>query len=180
MPETVKKDDFVELEYTGVLKDLNAVFDTTSEETAKKEGIHDPKMTYGPVSICIGQGQILQGLDSSLEGLEVGKEHELTLPPEKAFGKKDGKHEPPPKEQPAKITVKEMKERIARAKTADELGNIHSVEMMQDTPRRSVVEAIANRLEELKAAQRETPPHDPQTGEVFDEEPPPQNGEFDW
>ncbi len=91
MVETIKNGDFVELEYTGLLKDLDAVFDTTSEETAKKEGIHDPKMTYGPVSICVGQGQILQGLDASLEGLEIGKEHELTLPPEKAFGKKDGK-----------------------------------------------------------------------------------------
>jgi FKBP-type peptidyl-prolyl cis-trans isomerase SlyD len=48
-------------------------------------------MTYAPVSICIGQGQILQGLDASLEGLEVGKESEITIPPERAFGRKDGK-----------------------------------------------------------------------------------------
>jgi FKBP-type peptidyl-prolyl cis-trans isomerase 2 len=91
MPETVKQGDFVELDYTGVLKELGAVFDTTSEATAKKEGIHDPKMTYGPVSICIGEGQILQGLDASLEGLEIGTEKEITLPPDQAFGKKDGK-----------------------------------------------------------------------------------------
>jgi FKBP-type peptidyl-prolyl cis-trans isomerase 2 len=91
MPETVKKGDFVEINYTGILKDADLVFDTNIEATARKENIFDPKMTYGPVSICIGQGQILQGLDANLEGLEVGKEHEILLPPEQAFGKKDGK-----------------------------------------------------------------------------------------
>jgi FKBP-type peptidyl-prolyl cis-trans isomerase 2 len=48
-------------------------------------------MSYGPVRICIGQSQILPGLDAHLEGLEIGKETELTLPPEHAFGRKDGK-----------------------------------------------------------------------------------------
>ncbi|MBW2964197.1 peptidylprolyl isomerase [Candidatus Woesearchaeota archaeon] len=91
MAETLKKGDFVELDYTGVLKDGNLVFDTTIADLAKKEDIFNPKMAYGPVRICIGQAQILPGLDAHLEGLEVGKESELTLPPEDAFGKKDGK-----------------------------------------------------------------------------------------
>ena len=91
MTGNVRKGDFVELDYTGTLKEANIVFDTTVEAIAKKEGIYDPKMTYGAVSICVGQGQILEGLDASVEGLEIGKEHELTLVPEQAFGKKDGK-----------------------------------------------------------------------------------------
>ncbi|MBU2560970.1 MAG: peptidylprolyl isomerase [Nanoarchaeota archaeon] len=91
MAEKVNKGDFVELDYVGLLKEPNVVFDTNIAAVAKKEGLFDPKMTYGPVSICIGQGQILQGLDASLEGLEIGKEAELLLPPERAFGRKDGK-----------------------------------------------------------------------------------------
>ncbi|MFC1741540.1 FKBP-type peptidyl-prolyl cis-trans isomerase [Nanoarchaeota archaeon] len=91
MAETIKNNDFVELDYTGMLKEGNLVFDTSSEAVARKEGLYDQKMTYGTVSICVGQGQILKGLDANLEGLEVGKEHEITLPPEQAFGKKDGK-----------------------------------------------------------------------------------------
>ena len=91
MSETVKNGDFVEIEYVGKLKEPEVVFDTNIEEIAKKENIFDDKMTYGPIAICIGQGQILKGLDASLEGLEIGKEHELLLPPEKAFGHKDGK-----------------------------------------------------------------------------------------
>jgi FKBP-type peptidyl-prolyl cis-trans isomerase 2 len=89
--ETIKNADFVEIEYVGRLKEPEVVFDTNIEEIAKKEGIFDDKMTYGPIAICIGQGQILKGLDASLEGLEVGKEHELLLSPDKAFGYKDGK-----------------------------------------------------------------------------------------
>lgn len=91
MTENIQKGDFIELDYTGTLKDAEIVFDTTIEAVARKEGIHDPKMTYGTVSICVGQGQILAGLDSNLEGLEIGEEHTINLPPEDAFGKKDGK-----------------------------------------------------------------------------------------
>lgn len=91
MAETLKKGDFVELDYTGILKDGNLVFDTTIAELAKKEDIFNPKMAYGPVRICIGQAQILSGLDAHLEGLEVGKESAITLQPEEAFGRKDGK-----------------------------------------------------------------------------------------
>jgi FKBP-type peptidyl-prolyl cis-trans isomerase 2 len=91
MAETLKKEDFVELDYTGILKDVNMVFDSTIEAVARKEGIFNPKMSYGTVSICIGLGQILPGLDDSLIGLELGREHEITLSPEKAFGRKDGK-----------------------------------------------------------------------------------------
>jgi FKBP-type peptidyl-prolyl cis-trans isomerase 2 len=91
MAEKVKKGDFVELDYTGVLKDGNMVFDTTIADVAKKEDILDPKMTYAPVSICVGQGQILQGLDAHLEGLDIGSEKEILLSPQDAFGKKDAK-----------------------------------------------------------------------------------------
>ncbi|MBW2967022.1 peptidylprolyl isomerase [Candidatus Woesearchaeota archaeon] len=91
MAETVQKGDFVELDYTGAIKDGDIIFDTTIEEVAKKEGLFDDKMTYSPVAICVGQGQILSGLDSSIEGLEIGTEQDVLLPPEKAFGKKDGK-----------------------------------------------------------------------------------------
>ncbi|MBI5398389.1 peptidylprolyl isomerase [Candidatus Woesearchaeota archaeon] len=91
MTTTIKKGDFAEIEYTGHINSPEFVFDTTYPEIARKENIYSEKTLYGPISICIGENQILKGLDDSLENLEVGKEHEITLPPEKAFGKKDGK-----------------------------------------------------------------------------------------
>ena len=90
MSEKIKKGDFVEIEYDGSLKNPEMLFDTTSAEKAKKEGIHSQKMAYGPVTICVGETQLLKGLDESLIDKEIG-DHEITLPPEDAFGKKDAK-----------------------------------------------------------------------------------------
>lgn len=91
MTEKIKKGDFIEIEYTGKLKELDAVFDTTNADVAKKEEIFDPKVTYGPIELCVGEGQLLKGLDDAVVGLEPGTEHTIDLEPEQAFGKKDGK-----------------------------------------------------------------------------------------
>ena len=86
----IKKKDFVEVEYTGTIKDDNAVFDTTDEKLAKKANIHNKEMNYGPLVICVGEQQILVGLDKALEGKEPG-EYKIELKPEDAFGKKSAK-----------------------------------------------------------------------------------------
>ena len=64
------------------------VFDTTNEETAKKEGIHSAQMTYGPVVICVGEKHVIRGIDKELEGKEPGK-YTFDIPQEDAFGKKN-------------------------------------------------------------------------------------------
>jgi len=87
----MKKGDFVELVYTGRIKDLNLVFDTTNEKEAKESNIHDARASYGPVIICIGQGHVIKGLDEQLEGKELGKEYHIELSPEQGFGKKNAK-----------------------------------------------------------------------------------------
>ena len=46
----VKKHDFVEIEYTGRVKEGNAIFDTTEEKVAKENGI-DKNADYSPVII---------------------------------------------------------------------------------------------------------------------------------
>ena len=87
----MKKGDFVELEYTGKVKDMNIVFDTTSEKEAKENNIHDERASYGPVIICIGQKHVIHGLDEELEGKEPGKKYHIELSPEQGFGKKNAK-----------------------------------------------------------------------------------------
>jgi len=83
----IKKKDFVEVEYTGRLKDTQEVFDTTSAEVAKQAKIFSSKAEYKPVVICIGEGHILKSIDEFVEGKDFGK-YQLELPAEKAFGKK--------------------------------------------------------------------------------------------
>ena len=89
MAEIIKKHDFVELEYTGKLKDSGMIFDTTDEGIAKKENIYNKNMIYGALVICVGEAQILKGLDEQLEGKEIGKQITVDISPEQGFGKKD-------------------------------------------------------------------------------------------
>lgn len=85
---TIKEHDFVEIEYTGRIKDTNQIFDLTDEKTAKENHLFNPNAEYGPRTICIGENFIIPGLDKRLIGKDV-KEYEFEIPPEEAFGKKD-------------------------------------------------------------------------------------------
>ena len=89
----IKNRHFIEVEYTAIIKDTNQVFDTTDEETAKSANIYNKNARYKPIIICIGEAQILKGLDESLAGKDFkeNKENEITLSPENAFGKKNPK-----------------------------------------------------------------------------------------
>ncbi|MEK6869592.1 MAG: peptidylprolyl isomerase [Nanoarchaeota archaeon] len=87
--ETVKKRDFVEIEYTGRIKEDNIIFDTTDEKVAKENNLHGHD--FSPAIICIGEEQVLKGIDKNLEGKDVGKEYEFDIKPEDAFGKKNAK-----------------------------------------------------------------------------------------
>ncbi len=86
-----KEHDFIEVDYTGKIKETNQIFDLTNEEQAKKENLYNPKATYGPRIICLGESQILKSLDKFLIDKEVGKQYIIELKPEEGFGKKDPK-----------------------------------------------------------------------------------------
>lgn len=86
----INQNDFIEIGYTGKLKTKGVVFDTTDKAVAEKEGISNPKMTYGSVIVCLGKGHLVSGLDAKLIGKEPGK-YSFDLSPEEAFGKKDAK-----------------------------------------------------------------------------------------
>ncbi len=88
----IKKLDFIELEYTGSTKDDDVIFDTTDEKTARDNDLHNPDMRYGPLVICVGEGQVIKGLDDQLAGKEVGREYTIEVRPEDAFGRKDAKN----------------------------------------------------------------------------------------
>ncbi len=90
MTQTVQLHDFVEIDYTGMLPEGN-VFDTTSSEVAKKHGFHSEKGHYHSTVICVGEKQVLAGLDEQLINKEVGKTYTIKLLAEQAFGKRDVK-----------------------------------------------------------------------------------------
>lgn len=86
----LEKHDFVEIDYTGRLKDTNEVFDTTDLDTARKSGIYNKDAIFGSVVVCLGEGFVLQGLENKLIGKEIG-EYDVELSAEEGFGKKSTK-----------------------------------------------------------------------------------------
>ena len=83
----LKKGDFIELDYTGRIKDDKVVFDTTLEQTAKDSNIYNSKFKYKPAIICLGEKHLIKGLDDALMGKKPGK-YTFEIKAENAFGKK--------------------------------------------------------------------------------------------
>ena len=87
----LKIKEFIEIEYTGKIKEDNIIFDTTDEKLAKENNIYNKNVSYGPIVICLGENQLLKGLEEQLIDKETEKEYTIELEAEKAFGKKDPK-----------------------------------------------------------------------------------------
>jgi len=84
-----QKGDFIIIDYVGKVKETGEVFDTTIEETAKKERLYKEGEIYEPKLIVIGEGWVLKALDESLVTMEIDKASSVEIPPEKAFGARD-------------------------------------------------------------------------------------------
>ncbi|MFA7708321.1 MAG: peptidylprolyl isomerase [Candidatus Pacearchaeota archaeon] len=82
----IKKNDFIEIEFTG--KSNNEIFDTTNPEEAKSIGLD---VDVKPTIVSVGNEMLLKGLDEALEGKEIDKKYSVHLAPNKAFGKRDSK-----------------------------------------------------------------------------------------
>lgn len=78
----VNKGDMVLLELEGRDKDGN-VFDSTSGEAAKR--LHGKE---GPLLLSFGYDRIIPGLFDAISRMGKGESRELSLPPDKAFGKR--------------------------------------------------------------------------------------------
>ena len=85
----LQKGEFILIDYVAKVKETNEVFDTTSEETAKKEHLYKEGEIYEPKLVVIGEGWVLKALDESLTTMEVGKPASVEISPEKAFGERD-------------------------------------------------------------------------------------------
>ncbi|OIO41483.1 hypothetical protein CO154_02180 [Candidatus Pacearchaeota archaeon CG_4_9_14_3_um_filter_31_7] len=87
MAETVKKNDFIEINFTGKIKD-GKIFDTTVKEMAEKEKL-ESQHKFEPFRLCVGQEMIISGVDSSFIGKKANEEYNIEVSPEKGFGKRN-------------------------------------------------------------------------------------------
>jgi FKBP-type peptidyl-prolyl cis-trans isomerase 2 len=86
----MQKGDFIRINYIGRI-DSGEIFDLTEEETAKKEKVYNPNITYGPVPIIVGAGFLVPGLEKALLEMSVGEKKKIDIKPEDGFGQRDAK-----------------------------------------------------------------------------------------
>jgi len=84
----MQKGDFVYISYVGRIKESGEIFDVTSEEIARKEGVYNPEIKYGDVPVIVGAGFVIPGLDEELEKMNVGEKKIVEIEPKKAFGER--------------------------------------------------------------------------------------------
>lgn len=83
----IESGDEVTFEYIGRLTD-GTVFDTSRADVAADEGIEDenPQREFEPLTVEAGAGTVIEGLDDSLIGMDVGDRETFTYDPEQAYG----------------------------------------------------------------------------------------------
>ena len=86
---TLQKGNFILVDYTAKVKETNEIFDTTIEETSKKEKLHKEGEIYEPKLIVIGEGWMLKAIDDNFPTMEPGKPATVEISPDKAFGPRD-------------------------------------------------------------------------------------------
>ena len=86
---TFQKGDFILIQYTAKVKETGEVFDTTVEETAKKEHLQKEGEIYEPKLVVIGESWVLKTLDESLATMEPNTPTTVEISPDKAFGPRD-------------------------------------------------------------------------------------------
>jgi len=86
---SIEDGDSVTIEYVGRFAE-GSVFDTSRYEIAAEHGLVEAQETeeddYGPLSFTVGEGDVIEGLDEALVGMEDGEEDTVTIPPEKGYG----------------------------------------------------------------------------------------------
>lgn len=82
---TLEKNDFIEIEFTGRVKDTNEIFDSNIKEQLEEAGLN--KQDAKPFAFALGQGMFLKGVEDFLTGKPSDPaEYKIDLEPESAFG----------------------------------------------------------------------------------------------
>jgi FKBP-type peptidyl-prolyl cis-trans isomerase FkpA len=79
--------DTVFVNYIGHTLD-GKLFDTSIEAEAQKGGLQQPGRNYEPISVIVGQGQVIRGWDEGLLLLNEGSKATFLIPSDLAYGDK--------------------------------------------------------------------------------------------
>jgi peptidylprolyl isomerase len=87
---TAQNGDSVSVHYIGKFPG-GKVFDTSMKSEAIKSGLFSPARDYKPLQVVLGSHQVIKGFEDALLGMKINQTKDVTIPPEKAYGK-TGRH----------------------------------------------------------------------------------------
>jgi FKBP-type peptidyl-prolyl cis-trans isomerase 2 len=85
-----QKGDTVSVHYVGRFPG-GRIFDTSMKSEAVNAGLFSPARDYKPLQVILGAHQVISGFEEALIGMKINETKEVTLPPEKAYGRA-GRH----------------------------------------------------------------------------------------
>jgi FKBP-type peptidyl-prolyl cis-trans isomerase 2 len=101
--------DAVSVHYVGKFPG-GRVFDTSMRSEAEKAGLFNPARDYKPLVVVLGAHQVISGFEEALVGMKINETKEVTIPPEKGYGKA-GRHPMSGKTLQFKLLVTNIKKR---------------------------------------------------------------------
>jgi FKBP-type peptidyl-prolyl cis-trans isomerase 2 len=99
--------DAISVHYVGKFPG-GKVFDTSMKSEAAKAGLLNPARDYKPLQVVLGAHQVIPGFEEALVGMKINETKDVTIPPEKAYGK-TGRHQMAGKTLQFKLLVTNIK-----------------------------------------------------------------------
>ena len=86
---TMEEGTIVHVDYELYNNETGDLIETTREAVAKEHENHQENRTYEPMVCVVGGGQLIPGFEAALADAKKGKETEVVIAPEDAYGEKD-------------------------------------------------------------------------------------------
>jgi len=86
--ENKVKKRMISVSFTGKELLNGEVFDTTSENVAKENDIYDPKRQFGPLTLIVGEKEMLPLVEKEIETMKEGEERVVKLAIKDGFGER--------------------------------------------------------------------------------------------
>ncbi len=84
--------DFIKLNFEMYVGEDKKLVSTNNEQLAKDNDIYDEKVHYREAVLIVGSENLFNEINESFKSAETGKEYEVTITPENAYGLRDSKN----------------------------------------------------------------------------------------
>ena len=84
----MKEGSIIEIDYTGKAILTGNIFESTIEKKAITAGIFNKENQYKPMVVVVGEGHVLQGLETALKEMKQGEEKKILVKPADGWGER--------------------------------------------------------------------------------------------